>query len=153
MNSLLPIVFEALGAAEKWSPSGLLQITIFRCVIVRLGGLLVFYWTVLTARTQAMCWESFVGQQFYSAFVVMFASEFVLSTSSDFIWSSGCRNRHIFNSYQFPEFVFVLFLDWVDGLDRQRPDHPFIYPRSTCPFDLQTIDSGVCALCSANPCK
>lgn len=75
-NSLIPWIFEIVAASEKYSNENvLIEVTLLRSVILRFVGLLVFFFTTVGLKDQFQCWENYVGQQMYSAFVVGLSAE------------------------------------------------------------------------------
>eukprot|EP00053_Salpingoeca_punica_P019461 m.197032 g.197032 ORF g.197032 m.197032 type:complete len:808 (+) comp17657_c0_seq1:69-2492(+) len=83
-NLALPVAFEQLARYEEWrTPLFVIQLSVIRAVVLRLVGLFVFFYTVFTRRDAYMCWESFVGQQAYNLFMVVFLFELVTSIAID----------------------------------------------------------------------
>lgn len=84
MNILVPLIFNYLVQFERYSPKFVIKITLLRTVFLRLSSLAVllsrFYLLVnnefdgSNCRKDGglMCWETFVGQQFYKLFITDF---------------------------------------------------------------------------------
>ena len=73
---VVPLVFEALAAFEKWrTPLFKIEVTVVRSLILRLCGLYSYYYTFIQNRHEVMCWETYLGQQVYSLYVVLFVVE------------------------------------------------------------------------------
>lgn len=90
LNLFVPIVFNYLVQFEKYSPMFVIKISLLRTVFLRLSSLAVlisrFYFLIKpdeerqpydcynTQRGTPMCWETFVGQQFYKLFILDFVT-------------------------------------------------------------------------------
>lgn len=94
LNLLVPLVFNYLVQFERYSPKFVIKISLLRTVFLRLSSLAVllgrFY--VLVSKdldenddcynhTEGvpMCWETFVGQQFYKLFITDFVTHIVVT--------------------------------------------------------------------------
>ncbi|KAL6437004.1 hypothetical protein ACFW04_004966 [Cataglyphis niger] len=79
LNVVIPFLFRYLVALENYSPSYVIRVTLFRTVFLRLASLVVLLTSLYrlvadkipenecanSANKQPLCWESFVGQQFF----------------------------------------------------------------------------------------
>lgn len=90
LNLLVPIVFNYLVQFEKYSPMFVIKISLLRTVFLRLSSLAVlisrFYFLIKPDEAREsyecynvqwgtpMCWETFVGQQFYKLFILDFVT-------------------------------------------------------------------------------
>lgn len=90
LNLLVPIVFNYLVQFEKYSPMFVIKISLLRTVFLRLSSLAVlisrFYFLIMPDEARQsydcynvqwgtpMCWETFVGQQFYKLFILDFVT-------------------------------------------------------------------------------
>lgn len=91
MNLLVPFVFNYLVQFERYSPKFVIKITLLRTVFLRLSSLAVllsrFYMLVSQDVEESecsnpetpICWETFVGQQFYKLFITDFVTHIVVT--------------------------------------------------------------------------
>ncbi|KAK1131502.1 hypothetical protein K0M31_017784 [Melipona bicolor] len=83
LNFAVPSLFRYLVSLENYSPSFVIRITLFRTVFLRLSSLIVvltsFYRLIVTevkdnectnnTSKRPLCWETFVGQQFFKLYI------------------------------------------------------------------------------------
>eukprot|EP00052_Salpingoeca_macrocollata_P022877 m.199889 g.199889 ORF g.199889 m.199889 type:complete len:857 (-) comp21905_c1_seq5:29-2599(-) len=99
-NLVLPIAFELLAVQEEWrTPLFVIQLSVVRAVLLRLVGLFVFFYTVVNRRDNFMCSESYVGQQAYNLFVVVFIVELFTT-----VFSIPCK-RYLVEHYKQAAFL------------------------------------------------
>lgn len=93
MNLLVPLVFNYLVQFERYSPKFVIKITLLRTVFLRLaslGVLLTRFYNLVTndiegydcyngKESAPVCWETYVGQQFYKLFITDFATHIVVT--------------------------------------------------------------------------
>eukprot|EP00038_Savillea_parva_P018661 m.24858 g.24858 ORF g.24858 m.24858 type:complete len:973 (+) comp4192_c0_seq1:59-2977(+) len=71
INAVVPHLFEKLAFAEEWRTElTVIRYTIIRAVILRFVGLYVFMYAAYRRHSEFECWESYVGQEAYTVFVV-----------------------------------------------------------------------------------
>ncbi|XP_050581808.1 transmembrane channel-like protein 7 [Bombus affinis] len=81
LNLAVPFLFRYLVSLENYSPSFVIRITLLRTVFLRLSSFIVlltsFYRLIVTEVTynkctadrRPLCWETFVGQQFFKLYI------------------------------------------------------------------------------------
>lgn len=89
LNLVVPVIFNYLVQFERYSPKFVIKITLLRTVFLRLSSLAVlltrFYLLVSSDQEEnidcvnnkeaaLVCWETFVGQQFYKLFITDFVT-------------------------------------------------------------------------------
>ncbi|XP_037031445.1 transmembrane channel-like protein 7 isoform X2 [Bradysia coprophila] len=89
LNLVVPVVFNYLVQFERYSPKFVIKITLLRTVFLRLSslGVLLSRFYILVSSDQddnvdcvnnkegsLVCWETFVGQQFYKLFITDFVT-------------------------------------------------------------------------------
>jgi transmembrane channel-like protein len=92
LNLLVPLLFNYLVVFERYTPIFVIKITLLRTIFLRLSSLAVllsrFYFLVSPAPTEPcynaeigspICWESYVGQQFYKLFITDFVTHIVVT--------------------------------------------------------------------------
>lgn len=93
LNLLVPLIFNYLVKFERYSPKFVIKITLLRTVFLRLSSLAVllsrFYILVSNDVDEndcynhdegaPVCWETFVGQQFYKLFITDFVTHIVVT--------------------------------------------------------------------------
>lgn len=93
LNLLVPLIFNYLVQFERYSPKFVIKITLLRTVFLRLSSLAVllsrFYILVSNEVDEndcynnkegaPVCWETFVGQQFYKLFITDFVTHIVVT--------------------------------------------------------------------------
>ncbi|XP_070162625.1 transmembrane channel-like protein 7 [Polyergus mexicanus] len=92
-NAAIPFLFRYLVALENYSPSYVVRVTLFRTVFLRLASLVVlltFLYRLAadkipenecanSANKQPLCWESFVGQQFFKLYATDLIIQFFMT--------------------------------------------------------------------------
>ncbi|KAJ6628029.1 Transmembrane channel-like protein 7 [Pseudolycoriella hygida] len=106
MNLLVPLIFNYLVQFERYSPKFVIKITLLRTVFLRLSSLAVllsrFYILVSNDLPEGhcymvrtpMCWETYVGQQFYKLFITDFATHIVVTFFINFPRSLLARHSN-----------------------------------------------------------
>lgn len=93
LNLLVPLIFNYLVQFERYSPKFVIKITLLRTVFLRLSSLAVllsrFYLLVSNdiegfdcyngKESSPVCWETYVGQQFYKLFITDFVTHIVVT--------------------------------------------------------------------------
>lgn len=93
LNLAVPFLFRYLVALENYSPAFVVRITLFRTIFLRLASLIVlltsFYRLVSADVPQnectdgtgrpPLCWETFVGKQFFKLYVTDFFIQFFMT--------------------------------------------------------------------------
>lgn len=97
INFLVPLIFNYLVQFEQYSPMFVIKITLLRTVFLRLSSLAVllsrFYFLIEKTQMPSetsdgmtsckdhtlLCWETFVGQQFYKLLVVDFVTHLLVT--------------------------------------------------------------------------
>eukprot|EP00040_Diaphanoeca_grandis_P031399 m.187839 g.187839 ORF g.187839 m.187839 type:complete len:1136 (+) comp32318_c1_seq1:175-3582(+) len=86
-NAVCPFIFEILAELEEWpTPLAVIQLSIMRSVVLRIVGFYVALYAIYVRRITTGCWESFVGQEMYTIFVVgSFVFEIITSGLIDML--------------------------------------------------------------------
>ncbi|XP_015605897.1 transmembrane channel-like protein 7 [Cephus cinctus] len=93
LNMVLPFIFYYLVALENYSPLFVVRVTLIRTVFLRLASLAVLltsFYTIVTVKVEEdectsssgrrpMCWETFVGQQFFKLYLTDFFIQFFVT--------------------------------------------------------------------------
>lgn len=104
LNTIVPIVVKYLAKFERYSPIGMVRMTMLRTVFLRLASLLVL---IITLRSliscdctkgcqQLRCWETYVGQNFYKLVLLDFASHVLITFFINFprmLFAQHCPSR------------------------------------------------------------
>ncbi|XP_071862807.1 transmembrane channel-like protein 7 isoform X2 [Bombus fervidus] len=91
LNLAVPFLFRYLVSLENYSPSFVIRITLLRTVFLRLSSFIVlltsFYRLIVTEVTdnkctadrRPLCWETFVGQQFFKLYITDLFLQFFMT--------------------------------------------------------------------------
>lgn len=93
LNVAIPFLFRYLVAIENYSPSYVVRVTLFRTVFLRLASLVVLLRSLYklvadkipdnecsnSANKQPLCWETFVGQQFFKLYTTDLFIQFFMT--------------------------------------------------------------------------
>lgn len=93
LNLAVPFLFRYLVALENYTPSYVVRMTLFRTVFLRLASLVVLLTSlyrlvadkipdnecVNSERKQPLCWETFVGQQFFKLYTTDLFIQFFMT--------------------------------------------------------------------------
>lgn len=93
LNLAVPFLFRYLVTLESYSPSFVVRVTLIRTVFLRLSSLVVlltsFYRLIVhevmenectsTASRRPLCWETFVGQQFFKLYITDLFLQFFMT--------------------------------------------------------------------------
>ncbi|KAG5671974.1 hypothetical protein PVAND_002138 [Polypedilum vanderplanki] len=122
-NLLVPILFNYLIQFEQYSPLFVIKMNLFRTIGLRLSSLAVlisrFYYLISAKNENSntecfnesygtpMCWETFIGQQFYKLFIIDFATHILVTFFVNF--PRAMIARHMNNAFaRFIEMDFEL---------------------------------------------
>jgi len=71
VNAVVPFLFEKLAFAEEWRTElTVIKYTIIRAIVLRFVGLYVFFYAAYRRVNEFECWESYLGQEAYTVFVI-----------------------------------------------------------------------------------
>lgn len=71
VNAVVPFLFEKLAFAEEWRTElKVIKFTIIRAIVLRFVGLYVFMYAAYRRHDGFECWESYIGQEAYTVFVI-----------------------------------------------------------------------------------
>lgn len=71
VNAVVPFFFEKLAFAEEWRTELMvIKFTIIRAIVLRFVGLYVFLYAAYRKHDGFECWESYIGQEAYTVFVI-----------------------------------------------------------------------------------
>lgn len=71
INATIPLMFEILAEFEEWRTQlQVIKLTILRSVVLRFVGLYVFIYAAYRRKDDYACWESFLGQEAYTVFII-----------------------------------------------------------------------------------
>ncbi|KAH0955462.1 hypothetical protein HN011_007808 [Eciton burchellii] len=93
LNLAIPFLFRYLVALENYSPSYVVRMTLFRTVFLRLASLVVLLTSLYrlvadkipenecanNKKKQPLCWETFVGQQFFKLYTTDLFTQFFMT--------------------------------------------------------------------------
>ncbi|KAI4478729.1 hypothetical protein M0804_011757 [Polistes exclamans] len=93
LNIAVPFLFRYLIALENYNPLFIIRITLFRTIFLRLSSLIVLltsFYKIVSPRVldgectnnesrQLLCWETFVGQQFFKLYITDFFIQFFMT--------------------------------------------------------------------------
>ncbi|XP_031835639.1 transmembrane channel-like protein 7 isoform X2 [Nomia melanderi] len=91
LNLAVPFLFRYLVTLENYSPPFVVRITLFRTIFLRLSSLAVlltsFYRLITsevlnnecTSNRRPLCWETFVGQQFFKLYITDIFLQFIMT--------------------------------------------------------------------------
>ncbi|XP_017876780.1 transmembrane channel-like protein 7 [Ceratina calcarata] len=91
LNVIVPFLFRYLVTLEHYSPLFVIRMTLIRTIFLRLSSLIVlltsFYRLIVinvegdkcTDRKRPLCWETFVGQQFYKLYITDIFLQFFIT--------------------------------------------------------------------------
>lgn len=93
LNVAIPFLFRYLVALENYSPSYVVRVTLFRTVFLRLASLVVLLTSLYrlvadkipdnecanSETKQPLCWETFVGQQFFKLYITDLFIQFFMT--------------------------------------------------------------------------
>ncbi|XP_066585313.1 transmembrane channel-like protein 7 isoform X2 [Prorops nasuta] len=93
LNATIPFLFRYLTSLENYSPSLVVRLTLFRTVFLRLaslGVLLTSFYEIISSKIpenectnndskRPLCWETFVGQQFFKFYITDFFVHFLMT--------------------------------------------------------------------------
>ncbi|XP_014478562.1 PREDICTED: transmembrane channel-like protein 7 [Dinoponera quadriceps] len=104
LNVAIPFLFRYLVALENYSPSYVVRVTLFRTVFLRLASLVVLLTSLYrlvadkisehecSKNKQPLCWETFVGQQFFKLYTTDLFIQFFMTFFVNFPRSLVARH-------------------------------------------------------------